>query len=136
MFGENLIIGHSEGKIFDNGRIILPSFTEPEKGDQILIQKSNYNDKQALKIIAYKEYLNIINRLKRLRENSTSFEEYQKYTSEIENICNSLEYLTQVDSQKRIIFPKPLLDEYGWTSNDCLRYDGLGESLLITKKQS
>ena len=134
MFGENLIIGHSEGKIVDKGRLFLPSFSDPENGDKIIIQKVNLNDRNALKLIAYQEYLNIINRLKKLRENATSLKEYQKFTDEIEKICRGLDFLIKVDVEKRIFLPKILLEEYNWSKNDTVIYDGLGESLLITKK--
>ncbi|MBE6156389.1 MAG: hypothetical protein E7161_01410 [Firmicutes bacterium] len=134
MFGKNLIIGHSEGKISDKGRIFLPSFTKPEKDDKILIQKDTYGDEAALKLIAYSEYLNMIERYRRLRDTATSLEEEQKYTKKIEDISLSLTHLTKVDAQRRIQLPKAILEKYNWSPQDTIRYDGLGESLLIRKK--
>ena len=134
MFGDKLIIGHSEGLISDKGRIFPPSFTNPESGDQILIQKTTWNNEPALKIFAYNEYLKIIERYQKLRENATTFEEEEKYNKIIEKICYTLESLAQIDKQKRINLPNHLLKEYGWKTKDEIVYTGLGESLLITKK--
>ena len=40
MFGKNLIIGHSEGKISDNHRIFLPSFTSVQPTDHLILEKT------------------------------------------------------------------------------------------------
>lgn len=133
MFGDKLIIGHSKGKICEKGRIFIPTFTSVEKHDQLVLNLVVINNKQGLKIYAYKEYLNIINRFKKLRENAQSFEEYEKYNAEIEKIIISLQGTLQIDSQKRLLLPKELMQELDWSCHDLIQFDGLGESLLIQK---
>lgn len=134
MFGENLIIGHSEGKISDKHRIFMPAFSNPQKGDKVIFAKLVYNEEQALKLFGYKSYLQIIERLQYLRDNASSLEEYNKYTEEIEKSCYSLECIAQIDAQRRLSLPKCIQELYGWKVGDPLIYDGMGECLLIRKQ--
>lgn len=134
MFGEQLIIGKSEGKIDEKGRIFIPSFVNPEPDDKIIIQEIIFDDEFALKLTAVTEYLGIIERLKNLRNNATTVEEYNKFNAEIENICLQLNYLVQIDKQKRILIPKNAINSSGWLPKDELQFNGLGNSLLVRKK--
>lgn len=134
MFGENLILGESFGKIDDKNRIFIPSFTGVEPKEQLLLQTINYNNDLAIKLLSTKEYLYIIERFKKLRENATNIEDFERYTNEIEKICQNLEYLVNVDNQKRIQLPHSIMTKLEWKNKSEVHYKGLGETLLIRKK--
>lgn len=134
MFGENLILGESYGKLDDKNRIFIPSFTGVEPKEQLLLQTINYNKDLAIKLLSTKEYLYMIERFKKLRENTTNIKDFERYTIEIEKICQNLEYLVNVDSQKRIQLPHSLITKLEWESKSEVQYKGLGETLLIRKK--
>lgn len=134
MFGENLILGKSFGKIDDKNRIFIPSFTGVEPKEQLLLQTINYNTDLAIKLLSTKEYLYIIERFKKLRENATNIEDFERYTNEIEKICQNLEYLVNVDNQKRIQLPHSIMTKLEWENKSEVQYKGLGETLLIRKK--
>ena len=134
MYRNKFIIGHSEGKLCEKGRIIIPSFAYAQLDGEVVLQKTEFDGDIALKILAFKEYLAIIDRFQTLRNNTHSLDEYLKYTQEIEKICYSLKHLTEIDSQKRMSIPQILINEFNWIPQDTLIYDGLGESLLVRKK--
>ena len=131
MFGEDLIIGHSEGKMDDKNRIIIPSFTKGVPNDRLIL--SIYEEKM-LVVKSYLEILKVINNLRKLQSNTPSLSEYQKYEKEIALICFKLESDLTIDNQKRLLLPKSTLDKFGWTNKDTLLYDGIGSGLLIRKK--
>lgn len=135
MFGQDLIIGHSEGKITDKGRIFLPSFTSPEPHDKILIQITTTINKQtALKLFSYNQYLQIIKGWQNLRAKTTTVEDYERCTKMIEQLSSLIHSLLEIDNQKRLLLPKSILESLGWETKDTIEYTGLGESLQITKK--
>ena len=134
MFGDDLIIGHTINKMDEKGRIFIPSFTKVEKSDKLIIQKTTFQDDIALRLCAYQQYLTIIERLQKLRNNSTSIEEYEKFTREINNIFYILDSLIEIDSQKRATIPKRLLNELEWEPNSEYKIDGLGDSIINRQK--
>lgn len=134
MFGEDLILGETIGKIDSTNRIFLPSFTKIEKNEKLLIQTIENNNELALKIIALNKYLVIIERFRKLRDNSTSIEEFEKYDNEISNVCKKLDALVKVDNQKRLQLPNSLMQKLNWSKNSEIIYTGLGDSLLVRKK--
>ena len=129
-----LIIGHSEGKISDKNRIFLPSFTLYYPSEEIIFTKITFEEQQALKVTAYKRYLDIIERFRNLRNNARSLEEYNRFSLEIEKICFNLQSISEVDAHRRVALPKYSIEEYNWNVGDTLLYDGLGDSVLIRKK--
>ena len=135
MFGEKLIIGHATVKLDSKRRIFIPSFSRAESGDDVVIRKSSYDNDFCLKIQAFQSYLDIIGRLRNLRDNAASIDEYEKFESKIESICIELEKLANVDGQGRILIPESITAADGWNIGDSLQIDGLGDSLLVRKKK-
>lgn len=134
MFGENYIIGHADVKLDYKGRFVVPAFTKAESDDELIVKKQQVEDNFVLKIYAINEYLNILERFKALRDNATSLEEYEKYQTKIENICQNLEFTIKIDKQKRLRISIFSLKEMNWQENQILRCDGLGTFLLVRKK--
>lgn len=134
MFGEDLILGETISKLDSKNRIFLPAFTKVEKDEKLIIQTIENNNGLALKIIALNKYLVIIERFRKLRDNSTSIEEFEKYDNEISNICKKLDALNKVDSQKKLQIPSSLMQKLNWPKNSEIIYTGLGDSLLVRKK--
>ena len=102
--------------------------------DDVIFEQTNWEGEQAFKITAYNAYLDIIERLKNLRNNSKSLEDYKKYTLEIEKIYFTLQALSRVDSQKRVTLPKSLIETLELEVGDTVLYNGLGHALLVRKK--
>lgn len=105
MFGDTLIIGESFSKIDDKNRIFIPSFTKVEEKDELLIQLTNYNNELCFKLISLQKYLQLIEKIQLIRNNSSNIEEFEKWTNEIEKICEKLDFLVKVDKQRRIVIP-------------------------------
>ena len=83
-----------------------------EKNDEIVLEKIKLdNNNFALKLHLYKKYLQILDKLKKLRDNSKSFEEYVKYEFEIEIICSKQNIVKKLDFQHRLQLPKDLINE-------------------------
>lgn len=135
MFGDKIIIGNVKGKIDEKGRIKLPSFTNAEENDELIIEKITEEDEITLKIHIYKKYFEIIKRFQNLRDNATSTDEFIKYDSEIEKICTFLKHQANVDKQRRIQLPKFLFENSNWKNGEEVEFIGLGSSLLIKKQK-
>lgn len=134
MFGETLILGTYEQKLDSKNRLFIPSATKVEKNENLLIQKTMFENELAIKIISATEYLLLIERIKRLRDNSTNLKDFEKYTLEIEKICKKLDLLVKVDNQKRIQIPINLKRKLNWQEQESLELTGFGEYLLVRKK--
>jgi len=134
MFGEKLIIGNTSGKIDEKGRIKLPSFTNAEENDQLIIEKISEDGEVTLKLHIYQKYFDIIKRFQDLRDSATSTEEFFKYDSEIEKICSFLKHSITIDKQRRIQLPKQFFETSTWNNSEEIEFIGLGSSLLIRKQ--
>ena len=134
MFGENLILGESCGKIDSKNRIIVPTFTKIEPQEQLLLQLTEIDNELAFKLIATHKYFKIIERLQNLRDNSISLKDFEKYDKEIELICQNLNFILSVDKQRRMQIPLNLMTKLGWSNENDIYFTGLGESLLVRKK--
>lgn len=134
MFGENLILGESFGKIDSKNRIFVPAFTKVEPQEQLLIQLIEINYELAFKITAIHKYFKIIERFQKLRDNATSLDSFEKYDKEIELVCQKLDFIINVDKQKRLQIPHNLMTKLGWSNKNEIHFTGLGESLLVRKK--
>lgn len=134
MFGETLILGTYEQKLDSKNRLFIPSATKVEKNENLLIQKTMFENELAIKIISATEYLLLIERIKKLRDNSTNLKDFEKYTLEIEKICKKLDLLVKVDNQKRIQIPINLKRKLNWQEQESLELTGFGEYLLVRKK--
>lgn len=89
MFGSIPIFGNSTNKIDNKGRIFVPKFTDAEKGDQLVIQKSDVGNYY---IIC--NCTKIHQEIERLKDDKTA----------IELLTSSIVDLVKVDSQRRINF--------------------------------
>ncbi len=134
MFGDKLIIGKSTRKLDEKGRLFIPTFTNAEDGDEIVIESVKEKDCLKLRLVAYQEYYKLCERFLKLRDNATSLEEYKKYEAEIEKICSFLETRLIVDSQRRLRFPKEVIENTGLQLGQEYECIGQGISLLISKK--
>lgn len=134
MFGDNLIIGHTSGKIEENGRIKLPAFTKAEENDAIILEKVSSDTEIVLKLHIYQKYLDIIKRFQNLRDNATSTEEFIRYDKEIEKICSILIHVAYIDKQRRLQLPKTFMLEINWKNGEAIEFEGLGSSLLVRKQ--
>lgn len=135
MFGEDLIIGHTTGKIDTKRRIFIPPFTKVEANEKLIIEKTTYDNDFALKIHNYKKYYKLIERMRELQLLCRTFEEAQKYEMEIEKLCIYLNAIVKTDTNKRIIIPNEIIKEFNWNQNEQFNIDGTGNSLLITQKK-
>ena len=135
MFGEDFILGEGTIKIDGKGRIIIPAFANPEENDKVILETIKRNNEKILKIHIYKKYCDILNRFIKLRDNSKSIKEFFKYEKEIEDICNKLNYIAILDTQHRIMIPKPLIEDLSWDKNTKIQYKGLGTSLELSQKK-
>ena len=134
MFGDLLIIGHSTGKIDKKGRLFIPAFTKVEEGENV-ITKVCYDDEEVyLKVYAYKEYMEILNRYDKLIEKEPENEE--KWIAKRESVMKSLNDLHRVDAQHRITLKKDTMEELNWPGDSQVVFDGLGKSLSISLKNN
>lgn len=135
MFGDDLILESGSGKLDNKGRFFVPSSTNVEENDKIILEMINSNDGVTLKLHVYQKYFDIISRFTKLRDNATSQEDFLKYEKEIESICAKLHAIVTADKQKRIIIPKQIVDNLGWNTFEPVQYEGLGTSLLLSQKK-
>lgn len=145
MFGEDLLIGNATVRIDQCHRFFVPKFTNAEPNDKIAIQKiklvKDEKEQQVteyiLKLMAYKEYVNMIERLKRLRDNARSYEDYIKYDKYIEEICQRIECIATLDKHKRIKIPIDLFIKLNWDIDNSYSLTGTGHTVLVReiKKQ-
>ena len=134
MFGDKLIIGKSTRQMDKKGRIFIPKFSDAEPGDEIIVEPIKTDNGYDIRLMAYKEYFNICQRFMKLRDNATSTEEFNRYSSEIEKLCSLLEATLTVDGQRRIAFPKETLDNLSLETDTEYNFIGQGVSLLMSKK--
>lgn len=136
MFGEKLILGEGTGKIDSKNRIFIPAFTKVEANEELFLQLVNFNDEIAFKVIAIHKYLQIIEKFRTLRDNATSVDDFEKYDTEIEIICKKLDYIVSIDNNKRLQIPHSLITKLNWKNTDEVQFKGLGETLLVRRKNS
>jgi len=134
MFGEQDIIGHSIGKMDIKNRIIIPSYTKAEHRDKIVLQRITFQGEQALKLFAYDKFLEIIRRYRELQNTAPDIQEYEKYSKKIEEMYLNLDYYKELDKQKKLLIPSLLINELNWEDVDTVLLNGLGDSLLVRKK--
>ena len=137
MFGEQLIIGHSESKLDQKGRLFIPKYTKVNTGEELILLQDSIYHYSSLRVYSLNNtYLKIINKYEELRNNASNEEEYIRLSLKIDELYQSLEGYFKVDSQKRILINKYLLERLNWNTTDTFNLDGAGNSLLIRKKQS
>ncbi len=90
MFGSVPIFGNSENKLDSKGRIFIPSFSNVEENDQLVIQKGNGN----FYIIV--NCSKIDEEIKKLKASGKN--------DKIDILTSSIVALVKVDKQKRITF--------------------------------
>jgi len=135
MFGENYnIVGHTTGKLDKKGRIVVPDFSHREKQEQLIAKKIEEKKETKLQLYNYKIYLEKVNRYHQLLLKARKLEKIMELERTIQEYSRSFEFSTNIDNQYRINIPNELLKELNWNADDILQYDGLGDSLLISKK--
>lgn len=103
MFGEEIMMFERNCNIGEKNRLILPSATYAEKNDQLYFERdSNLS-------IALRNYNFLKELVGKIERKSISIYEQRRIIDELFN--NSYSLVT-VDSQKRIVIPKKLMDEY------------------------
>ncbi len=129
MFGEDLMMGKSIGKIDKKHRIFIPSFTKVKEEDELAIicSKDNY-----IKLYLLQEYLKIAKRFQELQKNACSIEEYKKYEQEIAKICTMVDSVIKVDIKNRILIPQIIMDKLDWNNKEIVTFEGNGNYLKIS----
>lgn len=118
MFGEDVILGYKNCKLDSKGRIILPKFTFATEDDEIGITRENNG------YIGLYNYNILKHRIKDLKTESLSKknEELIQYIeSQLEEIFAKFITTSVVDTQRRLLIPKELLDSQGFSENAILQ---------------
>lgn len=101
MFGEQEIHGCKQVTIDSKNRIVLPTFTNAEYQDKILIQSMG----EELKIISKTSIDNLTKKLETLIDNSKNVNDIKEAKALLEQIYISILGQAECDKQKRIILP-------------------------------
>jgi len=135
MFGEKIIIGEQCCKLDSKNRLYIPSWTGAEKGDEICLQQSTLENETIIKVYSALKYCEIFERLKKLRENATTAEDYLKYNAMIEEVGLSLNVITTIDAQRRITIPLSLMESSKFISSSEVEIKGATETVIIRQKK-
>lgn len=127
MFGDVPIFGSFTCSIDEKGRIMLPSYLKPEKGDTVAVCASDFSD-DCFDVYPIDMLNEQITRLDELILTSTDDVVVERAESLRRNIFGSVLMELNVDSSRRLVLNTPVLARLGITST---KLYGLGERKSI-----
>lgn len=139
MFGEDYIIGISDGIMDLKGRVNIPRFAKPEEGDKICVKPEVVDDEVYLKLFSYSVILEYLSKYINLRQNAKTLDEIMEYNSIIENYFKQFIGYYILDKQHRIVIPKDVLLKSSFINSKeqeriPVEFIGLGECLQLKRK--
>ena len=132
MFGEKCIIGLEEKSIDDKGRVNIARLTGAEVGEVLALQYVQKAEQESFIRLYAKSLVEKYSQILRDKMYDAShIEERHAIRKELDEFCSSFNYYVEVDSQKRILIPKPIVKSANFESKVTLQ--GCGDSLIIRK---
>jgi len=109
MFGEKYILGRKQIKLDKAGRIILPTFTYAEPGEDVVFMISN--NMEYINLFSRNDISKKLNTLIEKQTEASSFNEYNTLQAQINMIQNYCFGHSEVDGQRRVLIPKSLREK-------------------------
>lgn len=128
MFGEDYFFGRKTVSVDSKNRIYLPTFTNAEKDDElILIRNENNDEEESYYLYEKSEICNWINHFYKEMKSSEKLPEYNNRRKIYEEFCKSIILSVRCDAAKRIC----LSDVVKSNKIECI---GCGKVLMLKPK--